>query len=204
MDKVPAQMKGERSAALRNGRLGAKLIAEKTGGLMIVRNDFGFQRIMNDQEGYYLLGFRPAEQTFDRRLHHIKVQIKRPGLTARTREGFYGLSEEETRPPELTARDQMNRALIPPLGKNELTVRLATFFTNDLKRGSLLNSFLYLDPRDLILADKPNGRHEATFELSNILFGDNGKVFSRLDQTAVVSLSGKNYHPSIPKGILYL
>jgi hypothetical protein len=50
-------------------RQGADLIAKQTGGFLIKNsNDFGLQKIMTDQEGYYLIGFRPGEETFDSKI----------------------------------------------------------------------------------------------------------------------------------------
>ena len=108
-----------RSRAMWEGQLGADLIARQTGGFLIRNsNDFGLRRVMDDQRGYYLIGYRPGDETFNRRFHHIKARVKGRGLTLRTREGFYGVTEDEARPPEVVARDQMDRALISPFGAN--------------------------------------------------------------------------------------
>src|SRR4029453_12778536 len=98
-------------------------------------------------------------------------------------EGFYGVSEDEALPPELTARDQMNKALISPFGANEVPVRLSTYFANDAAKGSLLRTFLYLDARDFHFTDQPDGTREAAFDLDTMLFGDNGRVVNREDKT---------------------
>jgi hypothetical protein len=37
-------------------------------------NDFGFNRVMDDQQGYYLIGFRPTEETFNRDFHRLKAK----------------------------------------------------------------------------------------------------------------------------------
>src|ERR1051326_4553181 len=72
------QTMSSRSAQLLSGREGSDLIARQTGGFLVRNsNDFGFKRILQDQQGYYLIGFRPAEETFDKKFHHVKANVKR-------------------------------------------------------------------------------------------------------------------------------
>ena len=203
-DQVMGDLMRARSLALFAGREGSAMIAQQTGGFLIRNsNDFGLQRVMDDQQGYYLLGYRPADETFNRRFHHIKARVKRSGLQLRTRAGFYGVTEDEARSPELTPKDELSRALMSPFGSNEITVRLTAFFANDATAGPLLRSFLYLEARDLTFMEKADGTHEATFDLSSIMFGDNGKIVGRLDQTAKLRLRGKPYERALREGVVY-
>jgi len=193
-----------RSQTLQAGRDGSALIAQQTGGFLVRNsNDFGIERVMDDQRGYYLIGYRPGDETFNRHFHHIKARVKRGGLTLRTRDGFYGVTEDEARPPELVSRDQMNLALMSPFGGSDINLRLTTFFANDATAGSLLRSFLYLDSRDLTFNEKPDGTHEATFAFSSVLFGDNGKVLNQQDRSATLRLSQESYERAQREGIVY-
>ena len=193
-----------RSAILFNNRTGADLIARQTGGFLIRdSNDFGLKKVMDDQRGYYLIGYRPNYETFDRRFHHLKVKVKGRGLAVRTRQGFYGVAEEEEAPRQLTARDEMNSALISPFGKSDLTVRLTTFYTNDAAKGSLLRTLLYLDAHDLIFTPQPDGKQKASFDLSYIIFGDNGRVIGRQDTLAALQLTKPTYDRVMREGLVY-
>ncbi len=203
-DQVIGGLMRSRSLALFAGREGGDLISRQTGGFLVRNsNDFGLQRVMDDQQGYYLLGYRPADETFNRRFHHIKARVKRSGFTVRTRAGFYGVTEDEARSPELTPHDELSKALMSPFGSNEITVRLTAFFANDATAGSLLRSFLYLEARDLTFVETADGTHEATFDLSSIMFGDNGKMVGRLDQTAKLRLRGQPYERALREGVVY-
>ncbi len=97
----------------------------------------------------------------------------------------------------------MDRALISPFGANDITVRLSSSFANDATSGSLLRSFLYIDPHNLTFIDQPDGWHTVTFDLSVILFGDNGKVVNRQDQTGTLHLKGPAYDRAMRDGIVY-
>lgn len=193
-----------RSAILRQNREGADLLARETGGFLIRNtNDFELQRVLDDQQGYYLIGYRPSDETFNRSFHHIKARVKRGGFTVRTRAGFYGVTEEQARPVALIAGDQMNLALISPFGTGDIPVRLTTFFVNDRTAGSLLRSFLFLDARDLTFKEQDDGTHEASFALSSIVFGNNGAVVDRIDKTATLRLRGAPYDRVMREGVVY-
>jgi|CXWL01.1.fsa_nt_gi VWFA-related protein len=78
-------------------------LADATGGLAIANtNDLrgGFGDVLRDQAAYYLIGFEPPYDTFARkwgrpRFHKIKLKVNRPNLRVRTREGFYGVTDQE-------------------------------------------------------------------------------------------------------------
>jgi len=192
-----------RSMAMIAGREGSDLIAKQTGGFMIRNsNDFGLKKIAEDQNGYYLIGYRPPDETFNRKFHHLKVTVKRRGLVVRTREGFFGVGEESEKPVELTAGDQLKKALLSPFGANDITVRLTTMFTN-FDNGSLLRSLLFIKAQDLVFVDEPDGGHKATFDLGIILFGENGRVADQQSRLITLRLHNDTYQSALRSGIVY-
>ena len=79
-------------------------LSEDTGGLSVYnRNDLkgGFNRIVNDQRAYYLIGFEPPKAAFDKKssgkpkFHEIKLRVNRPDVQVRTRAGFYGVTDDD-------------------------------------------------------------------------------------------------------------
>jgi VWFA-related protein len=194
----------DRFQTLRKNREAAELLASQTGGFVVHNtNEFELQRVMDDQQGYYLIGYRPSGETFNRSFHHIQARVKRAGLTVRTRSGFYGVTEEQARAAEINSGDQMNRALMSPFGTGDLPVRLTTFFVNDPTAGSLLRSLLFLDAHDLTFKEQADGTHEAAFDLSSIVFGDNGAVIDRIDKSATLRLRGAPYDRVMREGVIY-
>jgi VWFA-related protein len=185
------------------GRQGADLIAKQTGGFLIKNsNDFGLSKVMTDQEGYYLIGFRPGEDTFDRRFHHLKARLKRKGLTVRTRAGFYGFTDDQVHPADLSVADQMKMAVLSPFAANDLTVRLTTFFVNQPAEGSLLRSFVYLNPRELTFTEQPDGWRVADIDFKGMVFGDNGKIISEKSEVGTVRLRGAAFDRAMRDGIV--
>ncbi|HSQ24002.1 MAG TPA: VWA domain-containing protein, partial [Pyrinomonadaceae bacterium] len=192
-----------RSMSMITGREGADLIARQTGGFLVRNsNDFKLKEIADDQKGYYLLAYRPTDETFNRKFHHIKVTVKRRGLTVRTRTGFFGLDAPKLDASELTANDQMKRALMSPFGASAITVRLTNMFTN-FDSGSLLRSLLYISAQDLVFVDEPDGFHTATFDLGIILFGDNGRVNDLQSRAVTLRLRDDAYQSALRNGIVY-
>lgn len=192
-----------RSMAMISGREGAELIARQTGGFLIRNsNDFKLKEIADDQKGYYLLGYRPTDETFNRKFHHIKVSVKRRGVTVRTRDGFFGLDAPPPSTDQLSAGDQMTKALMSPFGSSDITIRLTTMFTN-FDAGSLLRSLLFISAHDLIFVDGPEGSHVAKFELGIILFGDNGRVSDLQSRSVTLNLHDEAYQSALRNGIVY-
>jgi len=183
-------------------REGADLLARETGGFLVRNsNDFGLDRISKDQQGYYLLGYRPSEETFDRRFHHIKARVKRSGLSLRTRFGFYGITEEEAKRAQRTTADKTNLALISPFGAHDIAVELTTLFANSPASGSLLRSFLYVNAKDLTFVDAADGWHESKVELRGIIFGNNGEVVDQASHLTTLRLRGQTYEQALREGI---
>jgi VWFA-related protein len=197
------QTQKDREHQLLAGREGSDLIARQTGGFLIKNsNDFGLKRVMEDQQGYYLIGFRPTEETFNKNFHHLKARVKGSGLTVRTRAGFYGFTSDQSRPPLLSTTDAMNKALGSPFGAKDVSLRLTTFFIDEGK-GPVLRSFLYFDPHDLTFSDRPDGLRAANIEVKAMLFGDNGKILQEANQRGSIGVAGNTYDRTLREGVIY-
>ncbi len=68
-------------------------LAEETGGKALLDGASltALQRTVEDTRSYYWLGFTPSWQEDDRR-HRVKVEVRRKGLKARSRDSFSDLS----------------------------------------------------------------------------------------------------------------
>jgi VWFA-related protein len=186
-----------------SGREVAGSLAHQTGGRLIYNtNDIagGIRRIMEEQKGYYLIGYRPGGETFNRRFHKISVRVKRPGLTARTRTGFYGVTDEEARPAPASARDQTLTALMSPFGAGAINLRVTPLFADTPETGSILRSLLHIDARDLAFTDEPDGAHKATIQVTGVIFDDNGGVAGDHRRTHTLTLRGRTYERVLAEG----
>jgi VWFA-related protein len=192
-----------RSGMVFAGREGSAILTSQTGGLMITNtNDFRIKDISDDQQGYYLIGFRPVGETFDRKFHQLTVRVKSKGLAVRTRTGFYGVTDNEVQAARAASRTA-SAALGSPFGLNEITVRLTSVFANPSDAGSLLRSSIYVNARDLSFTDGPEASHNAAFDVDSVLFGDNGVVMYERSQTATLRLNEQQYAQTLREGVVY-
>lgn len=202
-DSILARMRNARTSAMFNGRQGADLLSQETGGFLNMNsNDYGLKKVMTDQQGYYLIGFRPADETFDRRFHALKVRVKQSGLTVRTRSGFYGFTDDQVRAVRLTPDDAINHALLSPVSAQEINVRLTSFFIDDPKDGPLVRSLLYFDPHDVTFTER-DGWQVTNLKIKTMVFGDNGKPIAEEERTGNIRFRGEGYQRALREGVTY-
>ncbi len=74
-------------------------LAERTGGFAKRSNGIEslLKRALDDQAGYYLVAYEPPADTFSPRklkYHTVRVNVRQPGVSTRTRAGFYSVPDE--------------------------------------------------------------------------------------------------------------
>lgn len=201
----------DRRTKLFDTQSGLNYLAQQTGGLAIRNtNDLsgGIKRILDDQKGYYLIGYRPDEATFDpkgarRRFHNLKVKIKRPGLNHRTRTGFYGVTDEEAAPVRRTRGEQLAGAITSPFNSSGVGLRLTSLFGNDPKAGSFVRSVMHINVRDLTFVEEADGWHKTVFDVLALTFGDNGVVIDESNRTQTIRMRGETYKRALQNGLVY-
>ncbi|MBA2524508.1 MAG: VWA domain-containing protein [Pyrinomonadaceae bacterium] len=191
---------------------GLAYLAQQTGGLAIRNsNDLsgGIRRVLEDQKGYYLIGYRPDDSTFDtvsgrRKFHKLSLKVNRPGkFNVRMRNRFYGITDEEAVPVRRTPIQQLLGALTSPFGAAGVHLRLTSLFANDPKLGSFMRSLLHIRARDLTFTEEPDGSHQSVFEVVAITFGDNGMVIDEIGRTHTIRVKGKTYERILWDGFVY-
>ncbi len=217
-DNTSGQSAGEIDQALSDRRLeafdkdsGLDYLAKNTGGLAIHNtNDLsgGIKRIIQDQAGYYLIGYRPDESTFDpktgrRKFHHLTLKVTRPGkFNVRMRNGFFGVTEEARQPPQTLAQ-KLTAALVSPFGETGVHLQLTSLFANDAKAGSFMRSVLHIDAHDLTFTEEPNKIYKSVFDVLSMTFGDNGVPIEQTGRTYAVHLPEELYKRAQRDGLVY-
>lgn len=191
---------------------GLDYLAHETGGIAIRNtNDLssGIKRVLADQKGYYLIGYRPDDTTFDprtgrRTFHKLSLKVIRPGkFNVRMRNGFFGVSDEDQPTLKKTLAQQMVGALVSPFGSAGVHLRLTSLFGNDEKFGSFMRSALHIDARDLTFVETPEHRHKVVFDVLAMTFGDNGAPVDSVGKTYTVELTDDWYKRSQQAGLVY-
>jgi len=209
LQQMQDAMTSRRNAAFETQE-GLDYLAYETGGMPIKNtNDLsgGIRRVLADQKGYYLIGYRPDQSTFDartgrRQFHHLTVKVKRPGkFNVRMRHGFYGVSDEE-RPKPKTLGQQLYDALSSPFGATGIHLQLTSLFANDASAGSIMRSLLFIDPADLTFTEEA-GFHRTTIDVMAITFGDNGVPIDQIGRTYHVRFADEDYKRIMRQGLVY-
>lgn len=81
-----------RTSELGQQALLLRSVEEATGGRRLVNdNDLGkiFVLVEENSRGMYVLGYYLSESVMDGRFHRVGIRVTRPGLTVRTKEGYF-------------------------------------------------------------------------------------------------------------------
>ncbi len=156
-------------------QFGLETLAKRTGGLFYNnRNDIPecIRLSVDDQMGYYLLGYSPPEGTFgqdgaESKFHRITVKVSRPGVQVRWKTGFSGVTDANQPQPDvaLTREQQLTEALASPFAETSLNVRLSSFYTNNSKQGPSVYSMLYFGANQLTFKKQENGMWHSSVDL---------------------------------------
>lgn len=213
-ERVMAQMQQRREDHF-DSQVGIRYLAEQTGGFYITNNNdinWGLNRVLEDQDGYYLIGYTPDRSTFDektgRRLfHRIRVRVNRPGLRVRSRTGFYGVSDEGPR-PVYRREDQMLASITSPFSSGDVRLRLTPVFGYVPQKGSFVYSMVHIDGRDLtfspdISPEREEGWYKTVLDVLVLTFGDNGAITDQSSVTYTIRTRGKEYESARQNGLIY-
>ncbi|MBA3241479.1 MAG: VWA domain-containing protein [Acidobacteria bacterium] len=189
-----------------------RYLAQETGGFFVRNtNDLGggVRRVLDDQKGFYLIGFRPSEETFDpvkgqRRFNRFEVKVKRAGLRVRTRGGFYGFTEDEAaRPMRRTRVEQLVGALTSPFASGEVRLRLTSLFGGDAVQGSFLTSLMHIDMSKVKFTEEADGWQKAAIDVIALTYGESGQIVDELNRTETVRARGTALRHLLEDGLVY-
>jgi len=184
-------------------------IAHSTGGISIKDdNDLSgaMGRVMNDQAGYYLIGYKPSVSTAkgtrgEPRSRKIAVRVTRPGLTARFHSSLY--EEEQAQPTPGSGNQRLVAAVSSPFAIPNVRVRISTRFWNaGAPAGSILDTVLQVDARDLAFSTESDGRRKAVFDILAVIYGGESKPLDTFDKSYTVSLTPDGYQKALADGLL--
>ncbi|MGI9034715.1 MAG: VWA domain-containing protein [Pyrinomonadaceae bacterium] len=204
---VPLALRGDE---IRDSKDSLKYLADETGGLAYVNlnnMNAGIQKAINDQNGYYLLGYQPDEETFDpkkTKFNKLEVKVKRPDLKIRYRSGFFGITDEKMKQAsQQTVGQKLNAALLSPFGATGINLDLYSVFYNDEKNQNFIRSFMRIDAKDLKFTPQADGKYKAAFDIIAMTFGDNGIPIDQTAKVYNIQLDENTYQEVLQKGLIY-
>ncbi len=211
-DLYGQQVLGARTAELFEGQNGLSYLARETGGIAVFNNNDlnrGIRRALEDINGYYLIGYRPEEASFEtssgqRRFNSWSIKVKdRPNLKVRTRGGFIGFAEEQARNRNRTPGEQLMAALLSPFSVRGLDLKLTSVFMNDATLGSTMKSMLLMDAENLTFTRRPDGKFETVFNVIAVTLGDTGAVTDQITRVEKIIASPEQLERFVSEGMVY-
>lgn len=188
---------------------GLSYLAYKTGGRFYKNGNFlsvAVSKILNDQKGYYLIGYQPDDDTFDyKKLKYNKLEIrsKRVDVKLNYRKGFIALPDEKLKQFEKPAEEKLIEALFSPFNSGDIEMRLTSVYLNDEKEGSYVRALMHLDSKTVKFVDQPNGDKKVSFELFAYTFGESGKVVGSFRKGYTINIKPENLAKIKEKGFAY-
>ena len=170
---------------MRLGQDSLRTMSEETGGFAVVnRNDFetAFQRIVDDNSSYYVMGYYSTNERRDGRFRRIEVRVKdRPGLVVRARKGYVAPRGRAPETKAAAAKDapsvELKEALESPLPLPSLPLAVtAAVFKGPNAKGSVVIS-TFVHGGSLPFAEE-GGMFKNDLEVVGIATDVKGKAFS--------------------------
>jgi VWFA-related protein len=203
----PIRLLDSRRRELSDTQDGMEALAHETGGFFMTNtNDIGgaLRRVIDDQQGYYLLGYVPHSSTFstrDPKFHSLTVSVKRDGLQVRSRRGFLGQPQS---PPNVgTQMNPMVAAVTSPFAGGDIRLKLSSFFGQVDQAGPVVLSVMHVDARDLAFSEQPDGTRVAGLEVLAMTFGENGQVADQHSRRYTVTLTTERFARALEAGFVY-
>ena len=185
---------------------GPVFLAKETGGFVVTNSNdlnIGVQEAIYDQQSYYLIGFDPDDAQFDTKFHKISVKVNRPGVTVRTRSGFYGVKEDEQLAAPKTRGEQLLAGLLSPLGVRDLPLKMTPYFFSPATGRPLVRTLFHLDASKLNFKDGPNGEKLLKLELATFAFDETGAAADLSVNRLNLSYNEKQYRQVLAEGLAY-
>ena len=208
--QVEGSLKG-RSAQFHSSQGGMEYLAHETGGFFTRNtNDIpsAIRGALEDQQGYYLIGFRPDAEMFDPesgrvRFNGVRLKVRRAGLRIRTRGGFYGYADEESRRDGTAKPDLLYSAAASPFAAADVGLGLTSLFRDEAGRGPTLRALLHIDLSKLTFEDEPDGWRKTSFEVFAVIFDADGAIAEKESRTETVRAKGQTLARLLRDGLVY-
>ena len=147
---------------------------------------------------YYTLAYVPANQNWDSKYHHIKVQLARSGLEAVYRKGYFATSERQ--PSEEQAAATLLSAIEPATPQSTMIRLKAQVLPPDPEHAKVRIHYL-VDGSGLAFADGPGNRKNARLEFVTIAWDRDLKPAVNSSHTMELSLPPEKYDYIVRNGL---
>ena len=198
---------------------GLNALAVDTGGKALFNtNDLvqGLAPAIKETSTYYLLAWKPdAEAQKQKRFRQLEVKlVNRPDLSVRVRKGFFDIdppsttasAEKDKKTVEEAAATKMAPAkLRQTIGaaypQRDLPILMSVDYYDVPEKGPTISTAIQLPGEFLSFGEQPNGKIQATIDLTGVYFDEKGNpkasFLERIVTTAPSAEAAQTYHTDI-------
>lgn len=186
-------------------------LADNTGGLAYQDgNDLNWalDRVLDDQQGYYLLGYHPPEGTLQAKnggidFHRIRVKMTRAGLHVRSRSGFFGETDDQTIPKFRSPVEQLRASMLSPFKSTGVDLRLTALYAEWPLHGPVVRNLLLIKGSDLTWKLDAKGGGETQIALIAVATGAGDQPLASLGNIFDVHIPPERMSAVMRDGALY-
>jgi VWFA-related protein len=184
-----------------------RVMSEETGGFAIInQNDLNaaFQRIIEDNSSYYVLGYYPSNDKRDGRFRKVQVHVSRPGLRVQARDGYTApkgrpAAADTNTKPEAQVPPEIREAFASPIPATGLGLSIfAAPFSGPGSKSSVA-LVIEFDKARLKFVEQ-NGTFNDNIELHVLAIDAAGKMQDGGRTTVPLRLSAANHQAVIANG----
>jgi len=165
-------------------------LADGTGGFVILNtNDLlgGLEKIVKDQNQYYLLGYKPAVLP-EGSCHTLKVKVERGGTTVRARSGYCNIRSTDILAGNPIEKDLETRAGGEMQGNVTALMQAPFFYTSP----NTAQVHLAVEiPSAAIKFEKVKGKQHAAVNILGIAYKPDASIAARFSDTVNVDFDDK-------------
>lgn len=172
-------------------------LADRTGGRAFYNtNDLqgAIRRALDDSRVTYMLGYYPTHDKWNGKFRKIKVQVKRPGLHVRHRQGYFAVPEEAPRPAQ--QENALALAAWNPLDATAIRMTVRATALQDVS----LKLDLVIAADDLIFRQQ-DGRWVGAIDWLVVQLSPAGKNLKGVSHTADLSLKPETHARILREGM---
>ena len=166
-------------------------LAQGTGGFVIVNtNDLvgGLDRIANEQNEYYVLGYSPVDDEEDGACHELKVKLNQGGLNVRSRTGYCS-----SKPLDLlagTAKGKELESRAAGSGSGTVSAKMQSAFFYTAANTARVDVAMEMPP-DVLKFKKEKGKLHAEMDVLGIAYNPDGGVAAKFSDTLKMEFENK-------------
>jgi len=185
-------------------------LARGTGGIFFHDNNDlsqGLANALDDMSSYYLLGYQPHREDFDRvhgdlQFHRIQVKVLRAALQVRSRNGFLGTPDRPALPKHVLRAEELYRAMSSPFHAGGIPVQLSAFYSS-ANHKTVLRAMMAIDAHAVKFEDAPDGKKRLALDIAAAAYNSGNQLVESSSRSFKTDISVEEAQGLIASGLVY-